>query len=63
MSLSKQDMVALLEKAAELIDTVIGECPDDNDLDDMDSPLSYLVNASGDIQDAINLMQQYYNGY
>ena len=56
MSLSKSDMVALLEKAQGLIDTVIGECPDDNDLDDMDSPLSYLVNASGDLSDAINLI-------
>ena len=57
MSLSKADMVALLEKAQELIDTVIGDYPDDNDLDDMDSPLSYLVNASGDISDAINLIE------
>ena len=56
MSLSKEDMVALLEKAAELIDTVITEYPDDNDIDDMDSPLSYLINASGDISDALNLM-------
>jgi len=56
MALSKSDMVALLEKAQELIDTVITEYPDDNDIDDMDSPLSYLINASGDIQDAINLM-------
>jgi hypothetical protein len=55
-SLSKEDMVALLEKAQELIDTVITECPDDNDEDDMDSPLSYLINASGDISDALNLM-------
>ena len=57
MSLSKADMVALLEKAQELIDTVIGDYPDDNDIDDMDSPLSYLTNASGDIQDAINLIE------
>ena len=56
MSLSKKDMVALLEKAQELIDTVITEYPDDNDLDDMDSPLSYLINASGDISDALNLI-------
>jgi hypothetical protein len=49
-------MVALLEKAQELIDTVINEYPDDNEVDDMDSPLSYLTNSSGDIQDAINLM-------
>ena len=58
MSLSKEDMVALLEKAQELIDTVIGEYPDDNDLDDMDSPLSYLINASGDISDALNLISE-----
>jgi hypothetical protein len=57
MSLSKEDMVALLEKAQELIDTVITEYPDDNDLDDMDSPLSYLINASGDISDALNLIE------
>jgi hypothetical protein len=56
MSLSKEDMVALLEKAQELIDTVITEYPDDNEVDDMDSPLSYLINASGDISDALNLM-------
>jgi hypothetical protein len=57
MALSKADMVTLLEKAQELIDTVIGDYPDDNDIDDMDSPLSYLVNASGDISDAINLIE------
>ena len=58
MSLSKSDMVTLLEKAQELIDTVINDYPDDNDLDDMDSPLSYLVNASGDLSDAINLISE-----
>jgi hypothetical protein len=57
MALSKSDMVALLEKAQELIDTVITEYPDDNEVDDMDSPLSYLINASGDISDAINLVE------
>jgi hypothetical protein len=51
-------MVALLEKAQELIDTVINEYPDDNDIDDMDSPLSYLANASGDLSDAINLIEE-----
>ena len=56
MSISKEDMVALLEKAQELIDTVITEYPDDNEVDDMDSPLSYLINASGDISDALNLI-------
>ena len=56
MSLSKADMIALLEKAWDNIETVISESPDDNDIDDMDSPLSYLINAVGDIQDAINLL-------
>jgi hypothetical protein len=56
MALSKEDMVVLLEKAQELIDTVITEYPDDNEVDDMDSPLSYLINASGDISDALNLI-------
>jgi hypothetical protein len=56
MSLSNADKVALLEKAWDLIETVISEHPDDNDIDDMDSPLSYLTNSVGDIQDAINLL-------
>ena len=51
-------MLDLLNKAQELVDTVITEYPDDNDIDDMDSPLSYLTNASGDITDAINLIEQ-----
>ena len=58
MSLSKQDYIDLLNKAQELIDYVITDYPDDNDNDDMDSPLSYLINASGDISDAINLIEQ-----
>ena len=58
MSLSKQDYVDLLNKAQELIDSVITDYPDDNDDVDMDSPLSYLINASGDITDAINLIEQ-----
>ena len=58
MSLSNVDKVALLEKAWDLIETVISEHPDDNDIDDMDSPLSYLTNAAGDIQDAINLISE-----
>jgi hypothetical protein len=53
MSLSKEDMVALLEKASELIDTVIQELPDS---DEIDNPLVYLVNCSGDIDEAISLM-------
>jgi hypothetical protein len=62
MSLSKSDMVALLEKASELIDTVIQSLPDDdidfgNDSFDV-SPLDYLINASGDIQDAINALSE-----
>ena len=56
MSLSKKDMVELLGKAQEIIDTVINELPDDNELDDMDSPFTYLNNACGDLQDAINLL-------
>ena len=52
MSLSKSDMVALLEKAAELIDTVIQELPDS---DEIDNPLVYLVNCAGDIDEAISL--------
>ena len=56
MSLFESDMIVLLEKAQELIDTVITEYPDDNEVDDMDSPLSYLINASGDISDALNLI-------
>ena len=58
MSLSNPDKIALLEKAWELIDSVISEHPDDNDIDDMDSPISYLLNACGDIQDAINLIPE-----
>ena len=62
MSLSKSDMVALLEKASELIDTVIQSLPDDDidfDNDSFDvSPLDYLINASGDIQDAINALSE-----
>ena len=59
MSLSKKDLLDLLEKASELLDTVISELPDDNEDDNEDdnydvSPLDYLMNASGDIQDAIN---------
>ena len=55
MSLSKKDLLDLLEKASELLDTVISELPDDNEDDNYDvSPLDYLMNASGDIQDAIN---------
>jgi hypothetical protein len=56
MSISKKDMIELLEKAQEIIDTVINELPDDNELDDMDSPFTYLNNACGDLQDAINLL-------
>ena len=55
MSLSKKDLLDLLEKASELLDTVISELPDDEEDDNYDvSPLDYLLNASGDIQDAIN---------
>jgi hypothetical protein len=54
MSLSNADMVALLEKAAELIDTVVQSLPDS---DEMDNPFVYLVNCAGDIDEAISLMQ------
>jgi predicted membrane-bound spermidine synthase len=53
MSLSKEDMVALLQKAAELIDTVIQDLPDSNEID---NPFVYLVNCVGDIDEAISLM-------
>ena len=54
MSLSKEDMVALLQKAAELVDMVIQDLPDSDELDD---PFVYLANCSGDIDEAISLIQ------
>jgi len=58
MSLSKSDMVALLEKASELVDTVIQALPDDEDDFNGDSydvsPCEYLINAANDIQEAID---------
>jgi hypothetical protein len=54
MSLSKKDLLDLLEKASELIDTVIQELPDSDEVDNDVTPLDYLLNAAGDIQDAIN---------
>jgi len=53
MSLSNQDKIALLEKAAELIDTVIQDLPETDEIDD---PLVYLLNCAGDIDEAISLM-------
>ena len=53
MRLSKQDIIELLEKAQELVDTVISELPED---DNLDNPLVYLYNIGGDIQEAINLI-------
>tara|TARA_R110000868_G_scaffold89255_1_gene248525 strand:- start:1462 stop:1665 length:204 start_codon:yes stop_codon:yes gene_type:complete len=62
MSLSKKELLDLLEKASVLIDTVIQALPDpddddyednEDDYDDV-SPLDYLMNAAGDIQEAIN---------
>ena len=53
MSLSKEDMVALLQKASELVDMVIQDLPDS---DDIDNPFVYLVNCVGDIDEAISLM-------
>ena len=54
MSLSKKDLLDLLEKASELLDTVISELPDSDEVDNDVTPLDYLMNASGDIQYAIN---------
>ena len=58
MSLSKRDLIDLLEKASVLVDTVIQALPDDYEDDEEDnddvSPLDYLMNAAGDIQEAIN---------
>ena len=54
MSLSKEDMVALLQKAAELVDMVIQDLPDS---DEIDNPFVYLANCSGDIDEAISLIQ------
>ena len=53
-SLSKEDMVALLQKASELVDLVIQDLPDS---DEIDNPLVYLVNCSGDIDEAISLIE------
>ena len=53
MVLSKEDRIALLQKASELIDTVIQDLPDS---DDIDNPFVYLVNCVGDIDEAISLM-------
>jgi hypothetical protein len=55
-SLSKQDLIDLLEKASVLVDTVIQALPDDEEDNDDLSPSDYLLNAAGDIQDAINLL-------
>ena len=54
MSLSKEDMVALLQKAAELVDMVIQDLPDS---DEIDNPFVDLANCSGDIDEAISLIQ------
>jgi len=55
MSLSKKDLLDLLEKASVLVDTVIQELPDSDNEFSLDvSPIDYLLNAAGDIQDAIN---------
>ena len=47
MKLSIQDKLALLDKAQELIDTVL------ENITNEDAEM-YLLNASGDISDAIN---------
>ena len=55
MSLSKKDLLDLLEKTALLLDMVISELPDS---DEVDNPQMYLYNAAGDIADAINLLTE-----
>ena len=58
MSLSKKDLLDLLEKASELVETVISELPDNDEVSNDVTPLDYLYNAAGDITDAINLIEQ-----
>jgi len=53
MKVNKQDLIELLDKASGLIDYVISELPDNDDDND---PMMYLLNAVGDLQDAVNLI-------
>ena len=55
-SLSKQDYLDIIQKAQDCLCDVYSVYPDNNDLDDMDSPVSYILNAIGDIQKAVNLI-------
>ena len=48
VKLSIQDKLALLDKAQELVDTVLENMVDGEEAE------MYLLNASGDISDAIN---------
>ena len=54
MSLSKQDLIDLLDKAQVIIDTVLENIDSDNP--EYDELVSYLSNSCGDIQDASNLI-------
>jgi len=56
MQLSKQDYLDIIQKAQDCLCDVYSDYPDNNDLDDMDSPVSYILNAIGDIQKAVNLI-------
>jgi hypothetical protein len=56
MQLSKQDYLDIIQKAQDCLCDVYSVYPDNNDLDDMDSPVSYILNAIGDIQKAVNLI-------
>jgi hypothetical protein len=56
MQLSKQDYLDIIQKAQDCLGDVYSNYPDKNDLDDMDSPLSHILNALGEIQQAVNLI-------
>ena len=55
-SLSKQDYLDIIQKAQDCLGDVYSDYPDTNDLDDMDTPLSHILNALGEIQQAVNLI-------
>lgn len=56
MQLSKQDYLDIIQKAQDCLNDVYSDYPDTNDLDDMDSPLSHILNAIGEVQQAVNLI-------
>ena len=56
MQLSKQDYLDIIQKAQDCLNDVFSDYPDKNDLDDMDTPLSHILNAIGNIQKAVNLI-------